>query len=56
MEDLVLYFLHFTKLRDEILAKAFYPDKLFKLIKKYDENVCYNTYFKKMIIHIFCYY
>ena len=35
----------FKHLREEILAKVRHPDRLFKLMKIYDKNEVYNTYF-----------
>jgi hypothetical protein len=35
----------FKQLREEILAKVLHPDRLFKLMKIYDKNEVYNTYF-----------
>ena len=35
----------FKHLGEEILSKTLHPDRLFKLMKNYDKNEVYNTYF-----------
>ena len=36
---------NFQNLKDEIIAKALHPDRLFKLMKVYNKQDVYNTYF-----------
>ena len=36
---------NFKDLKDEIIAKALHPDRLFKLMKIYNKDDVYNTYF-----------
>ena len=36
---------NFKDLGEELLAKVLHPDRIFKLMKNYDKNEVYNTYF-----------
>ena len=36
---------NFQNLKDEIIAKTLHPDRLFKLMKVYNKQDVYNTYF-----------
>jgi hypothetical protein len=37
---------NFQELKEEIIAKALHPKRIFKLISKYGEDEIYNNYFE----------